>query len=265
MCHNIIFYMDSKYSNKIQEGGAGVRPLSTVLRTLEILDFFATQSRPQKLSDISSHMGLSRATAYQRLLTLVSAGWLEQDDVGRYRLSMLATRLATAALEQADLGVRSDPALSRLVGQVGETASLAVLDRGLPCIVARVESDSLLRADQKIGTFMALDGSASGRVLVAFADDATLERFRNGDHPMPSEDILREVRDKGYAVSSGYTHSGAKGFAAPVYDIHQRCVAAVSLIVPEMRFDLDRFREPVLEAASEISRILQGKISNDDV
>lgn len=251
--------MDKSYSNKISASESGVRPLSTVLRTLEVLDFFAEQTQPQKLGDVSSALGLSRPTAYQRLYTLVSAGLLEQDDVGRYRLSMLTTRLASAALDQADIGTRSDPALSRLVSKVGETASLSVLDRGLPCIVARVESDSLLRADQKIGTFMPLDGSASGRVLVAFADETTLERLGNGGHPLPSEDILQEVRATGYAVSSGYTQSGVIGFAAPVYDQHGRCTAAVSIVVPEQRFDLDRFREPVVEAAVEITNILQGR------
>lgn len=250
--------MDKEYSNKISTREGGVRPLSTVLRTLEVLDYFAGQTRPRKLGEVASAMNLSRPTAYQRLYTLVSAGLLEQDDVGRYRLSMLTTRLASAALDQADLGTRSDTALSRLVASVGETASLSVLDRGLPCIVARVESDSLLRADQKIGTFMPLDGSASGRVLVAFANEATQERLNAGGHPLPSEAILEDVRATGYAVSSGYTQSGVIGFAAPVYDQHERCAAAVSIVVPEQRFDLDRCREPVLEAALEITNILQG-------
>lgn len=250
--------MENTYSHRIQEEASGVRPLSTVLRTLEVMDFFARQTRPQKLADIATALGLSRPTAYQRLFTLVEAGWLEQDDIGRYRVSMLAARLATAAMDQADLGVRADPALARLVAAVHETASLSVLDRGQPCIVSRVESDSLLRADQKLGTFMALDGSASGRVLTAFADEATLTRLREGPYPMADEALLADVRARGYAVSSGYSQSGVKAFAAPVYDLQGRCRAAVSVVVPEIRFDLDRFCQPVLDAAAEITRILQG-------
>jgi Transcriptional regulator len=250
--------MENTYSHRIQEEASGVRPLSTVLRTLEVMNFLAHQTRPQKLAEIATALGLSRPTAYQRLFTLVEAGWLEQDDVGRYRVSMLAARMATAAMDQADLGVRADPALARLVAAVHETASLSMLDRGQPCIVSRVETDSLLRADQKLGTFMALDGSASGRVLTAFADEATLTLLRQGAHPMADEAVLADVRARGYALSSGYTHSGVKGFAAPVYDLQGRCRAAVSVVVPEIRFDLDRFRQPVLDAAAEISRILQG-------
>ncbi|WP_172291965.1 IclR family transcriptional regulator [Pseudoruegeria sp. HB172150] len=250
--------MDSSYSNRRQAPDAGVRPLSTVLKTLEIIDHFATCTRPQRLSDVTQVTGLSRATAYQRLLTLVSAGWLEQDDVGRYRLSMLSTRLAAAALDQADIGVRSEPALTRLMTAAGETASLSILDRGQPCIVARVESDTLLRAEQKIGTYMSLEGSASGRVLVAFADDVTLERLRAGPHELPTDEVLGEVHADGYALSSGYTHSGVRGFAAPVFDLHGRCRATVSLVAPVTRFDLEAFRAPVLEAAKELTNILHG-------
>ncbi len=250
--------MQNGYSNKIVTEAKGVRPLSTVLRTLEIVDHFAARSRPQKLSEVTLAMGLSPATAYQRLHTLVAAGWLEQDEAGRYRLSMLATRLAAAALEQADIGVRSEPALSRLVSRVGETASLSVIDRGLPCIVARVESDSLLRADQKLGTLMRLNDSASGRVLVAFGDAATVQRLRAGEHPLPDEEILKDVREKGYAVSTGYTKSGVLAVAVPVHDLHGRCRATVSLLAPETRFDLPRFLDPLLGAAAEITEVLRG-------
>lgn len=254
--------MDNTYSNRIHESTVtevGVRPLSTVLRTLEILTFFGQQTRPQRLAEVANATGLSRATAYQRLLTLVAAGWLEQDAAGAYRLSMLPARLASAAMDQADFGARAEPVLAQLVWLVNETASLSVLDRGLPCIVARVESDSLLRADQKIGTPMALDGSASGRVLAAYADELTLQRLREGAHPLASDDILQETRAKGYALSSGYTHKGVRAVAAPVFDLRGFCVATLSIVVPETRFELERFRQPVLNSAAELTRILQGK------
>lgn len=82
----------------------GVRPLSTVIKTLKVLDLLADSPRAMKLADIARTLELSRPTAYQRLLTLVEAGWVEQDDELRYRVSMHACRLG--AVEHADLDRR---------------------------------------------------------------------------------------------------------------------------------------------------------------
>ncbi|TWG90510.1 IclR family transcriptional regulator [Mesorhizobium sp. J18] len=232
-----------------------MRPLSTALKTMAVLDVLAGSPRSMRLPEVAASMGLSRPTAYQRLLTLMEAGWLEQDDAGRYRLSMHVCRLAAAALEQADLGSRVQPILEELVHEVKETASLAVLDRGLPCIVSRVESDSILRAEQKIGTTMSLEGSASGRILTAFADDMTMRRLREGGEPLASEEVLAAARIDGYALSSGYTHTGIRAIAAPVFDVHGKCTATVSLVMPETRFSLDAVRAPLLKAAKKITKM----------
>ncbi|WP_246666174.1 IclR family transcriptional regulator [Aquamicrobium sp. LC103] len=236
-----------------------MRPLSTVIKTLAVLDVLSSSPRGMRLPEIASAMNLSRPTAYQRLLTLIEAGWVEQDEDMRYRLSMHACRLAASALEHADLGTRTQPVLEELVRKVGETASLAVLDRGLPCIVSRVDTESLLRAEQKIGTTLSLEGSASGRVLAAFADEATLARLKASGEPFASEEVLAAVRIDGYAISSGYTRSGVIAIAAPIFDIRHRCLATLSLVMPETRFKLEAFKEPLLEAAAVITSIQQGK------
>ncbi|KKX33522.1 IclR family transcriptional regulator [Rhizobium sp. LC145] len=250
--------MDTTYSNRIQEE-SGVRPLSTVLKTMAVLDVLAASPRGMKLPEVASAMQLSRPTAYQRLLTLIEAGWVEQDKEMRYRLSMHACRIAASALEQADLGTRVQPIIEMLVQRVKETASLAVLDRGLPCIVSRVESESVLRAEQKIGTTMSLEGSASGRVLTAFADEMTLGKLKESGEPLASEDILTATRADGYAVSSGYTKSGVIAIAAPIFDLNGKCTATLSLVMPEFRFDIETFREPLLEAAKTITKMQQGE------
>ena len=47
--------------------------------------------------------------------------------------------------------------------------------------------------------------------------------------------LLAAARADGYALSSGYTHTGVRGIAAPVFDIHGRCTATLSLVMPETR------------------------------
>jgi DNA-binding IclR family transcriptional regulator len=211
-----------------------------------------------RLQEVATSLGLSPPTAYQRLLTLTEAGLIEQDEKSHYRLSMHLCRFAAAALEQADLGTRVLPILQELVNRVKETASLAVLDRGLPCNISRVESDRILRAEQKIGTTMSLEGSASGRILTAFADETTMRRLKESGEEMASEEIIAAARRERYAVSSGYTQIGVRALAAPVFDMHDKCIATLSLVMPETRFDLDQFIAPLLSATEEINRLYKG-------
>lgn len=207
------------------------------------------------LAEVASALQLSRPTAYQRLLTLMRAGWLEQDEHGRYRLTMHSARIAAAALEQADLGARVRPALEALVEQVEETASLAVLERGIPCIIQRVESRSVLRAEQKIGTTLSLADSASGRVLTAWADQPTLRRLRAGHEPLAADSVLTAARLKGHALSNSKTGSGVIGVALPVLDGLGNCIAALSLVIPQQRFDLQRVLAPMQQAADSMRSI----------
>lgn len=249
--------MDTIYSYRIQPDG-GVRPLSTALKTIAVMEVLANSPRGMKLPEVANSLGLSRPTAYQRLLTLTEAGLIEQDEQSRYRLSMHLCRFAAAALEQADLGTRVLPILQDLVHDAGETASLAVLDRGLPCIISRVESESVLRAEQKIGTTMSLEGSASGRILTAFADEATMRRLKESGEELASDEIVAAARADGYALSSGYTQAGVRAIAAPVFDLYGKCAATISLVMPETRFKLEQFKAPLLRAAEEITKLQQG-------
>lgn len=226
-----------------------MRPLSTVLKTLALLDRLAASPRGMRLAEVAAALRLSRPTAYQRLLTLVKAGWVEQDEQGRYRLTMHSSRVAAAALEQADLGARVRPALEALVDEVNETASLAVLDRGIPCIIQRVEASRLLRAEQKIGTPLSLADSASGRILSAWANDATLQRLLAGSEPIASDAVLSAARSKGHALSNPKSGSGVLGVAVPVLDDFGECIAALSLVAPQQRFELQRLLPPLQQAA----------------
>ena len=236
----------------------GVRPLSSVLKTLSLLDALATVPKPVRLADLTRQVGGERGTVYQRLVTLMAAGWVEQLEDGSFRLSLRAVQVAHAALEQSSLGTRIVPVMQRLVGEVGETASLAVLDGDEARIVQRVESDELLRADSKLGSSLSLDNSATGRVLVAFADAERLAAWRQRNVALPDNVMMAQVRRDSFAVS-GSRVTGISASAAPVFDSAGRCYAALSLVGPSNRFVASKSRDALIRAAEQVTRMIQGK------
>ena len=252
--------MDTAYSPEIRpESEGGVKPLASALKVLALLDRLATRRGSAGPAELAAELGESRATIYQRLLTLVVAGWVEAVEDGRYRLTLRAARIARAAAEQAGIGDRAMQVLEALVAETGETASLAVLEGNEPCIVQRVEPAGVLRAELRVGAALSLSGSASGRVLVAFAEEATRLRLRLGKAEMPDAAVLEEVRRLGHALSSGRSIEGIRAAAVPVRDADGRCIAALSLVGPVHRFDAPRLVAPLERAAKRLTAMLEGR------
>ncbi len=49
-----------------------------------------------------------------------------------------------------------------------------------------------------------------------------------------------------------------RAIAAPVFDLHGKCAATVSLVMPATRFNLEAFKAPLLRAAEQINKLQQG-------
>ncbi|MEO3471455.1 helix-turn-helix domain-containing protein [Roseomonas sp. CAU 1739] len=111
------------------------------MKALALLDHLSTLRDSVRPAELARDLKEGRATVYQRLITLVEAGWVEALPDGRYRLTLHATRIAKAAAEQAGIGDRAMRVLEALVGETQMSASLAVLEGIGPCIVQRVEPE----------------------------------------------------------------------------------------------------------------------------
>lgn len=253
--------MDTTSSSRIrtEHASGGVKPLASAMKALALLDHLATQRGSVRPADLAAQLKEGRATVYQRLMTLVAAGWVEPLPDGRYRLTLRAARLAKAAAEQAGLGDRAMTVLEALVEETGETASLAVLEGAEPCIVQRVEPHGILRAELRVGATLSLAESASGRVLVAFAPASTLAQLQRRGAALPESALLDQIRRDGHAVSSGRSIAGIRAAAVPVLESDGRCVAALSLVGPVTRFDADRWVPPLQRAAARLVAILEGR------
>lgn len=236
-----------------------VRSLSSVLKTLALCDQIARSPTPVRLSALAQKNGEGRATVYQRLKTLVDAGWVEQSGDAQFRLSLRFQILANAAMEQANLGVRVGDLLHDMVNESGETASLSVLEGHEAVIVRRAETQHLLRADLRVGARLALATTASGIALAAHAPEGLLERLRQQGVALPDADLVAEIRAAGFVTNERSHDTTVAAVAAPVIDGSGYAVAAVTLSGPTSRFDVDTCAQIVMRAARLISSQLGGK------
>ncbi|MEM1276506.1 MAG: IclR family transcriptional regulator [Pseudomonadota bacterium] len=237
-----------------------VRPLTTAIQCFEMLELIAAEARPVRLADVARLVGKSRATTFQRLLTLVTAGWVERLPGDTYRLSLTASRIANAALDQAGFDERALPVLQDLTQATGETSSLVALENGRPVIVQRVEARGVLRADLKVGAELSLTDSASGKIWLTFGPEAALSRIDPASAALLKETERASIRAERVAQGGGGdTLKGIAVIAAPVLGAKGEAIASLSLVGPESRFDSDALKAPLIRAAETLGAVLGGR------
>ncbi|MBC2869976.1 helix-turn-helix domain-containing protein [Streptomyces mexicanus] len=211
------------------------RPLSTVLKALALLDFLADLDEPVRVSSLARAVGTSRGEVHRQLVTLETAGWMEQLPDGAYRLTLRPAHLGHTALRQAGVGERTAPLLAEAARACGEVVSIAVLDADTARVVQRAEPGRALHATLLLGDRLGLCSSATGRLLCALADEETVAALARRGVPLPSADDMALIRSTGWATSTDDAEDGVAALAVPLCREDGRTVAALSVHGPRER------------------------------
>ncbi|TDI58361.1 MAG: IclR family transcriptional regulator [Alphaproteobacteria bacterium] len=246
-----------------------MKTVRSVERAIRLLLLVAQSDQPLALSEISRTTGIDKATALRLLQTLIESQLLRRDlQTRRYSPSGNLWQLPKSW--HGDLRHLSMPHLETLRRATEETVSL-VCPRGLERVV--VEALAALHelcVVPAIGSAQPIYAGASGKVIMAFMPDAERERVISltGLKPVTPASIsdkstylavLSDVRNKGYAFSSGDVTVGASALAAPVFDSDDSVAAVVAVRCPDVRMPPERVIQIaplVIQAAHEISRRL---------
>ena len=219
----------------------GVQVLNKANSLLQVL---ATRG-PQTAVELARETGEPRTTIYRLLATLQPMGWVEETPRrGRYALGLQLVQLGRAAVEQELERRVALPALRALRNETGLTVYLTVL-RGLRAVcVERIHGREVLAFGLQFGGTLPLHAGAGPNVLLAFADPATRQRWRDSVRERGEavaltprtprtlgelDALIKRVRSDGYAVSSESNTVGIAAIGAPVLDEQDCCLAAVSL------------------------------------
>ncbi len=241
-------------------------------RVVRLLDALAGAPEGLGVTAVADELGVHKTTASRLLATLALTGLIERDErTRRYRLGARLVSLAGAAVARLPVVSQARPELEHLAKVASETASLAILDGRHVVYVDQVVPSQAVVMASWVGRRSPAHASSSGKVLVAFADDATraavlsskLERLTRHTitDPKRLRVVLDEARRRGYASGTGELEEGLVTVAAPVI-VQRRAVAAVSLSGPSFRIpprDQPRLGRLLVDAASAIGHRMSGR------
>lgn len=256
----------------------GGKPINTksstvhsVVVAVQLLEYLAASGRPQRVTDIAAHLGMTKARVSRHLSTLADLQLVvKTPDNSGYRLGSNLFRLANAALDQYEITNIAYRYMVVLKNRVNETVVLAIPAGGDSLIVSTADSGKPFAPKIERGLRFTVPVSPTARLILAFSPDDVRERIlsRRTEHN-PERDLdfdpgelrqaMARIRERFHEFLQDPHGAGFSGLTAPIFNHHERIEAAIAVIFPSRPEDPNRETRhllPLKETALEISRVL---------
>jgi DNA-binding IclR family transcriptional regulator len=236
----------------------------SLTKGLEVLEFLSGQDEAHAVSELARALGKSRNEIYRMVIVLERLGYLARTDTDRFTVTHKLFDLAMRAPPQRNLLSKALPEMERLTEETLQSCHLTVASGSDMVVVARMESPAALGFSVRVGYRLALNQSASGKVLYAWQNEASRAAWRNSS--VTKEDRERwaafereahTIRETGVYLSPSAYVDAVTDIAAPV-TLGSSSVAAAALVTPfiggrSAKISLTQAATATKEAARRIS------------
>jgi DNA-binding IclR family transcriptional regulator len=220
------------YSRNVTSGAAGgdrdpgPSQVQSVDRAVAIL-YLLAQHGEAGVTAIANELGVHKSTAFRLIAALEHGNLIEQaGERGKYHLGRGVLRLAAATTGRLELPAEARPVCRRLATELGEAVNIAILDSGEATHILQEYAKSAITGRNWLGQRTPLHATASGKVLLAYADPVTVkETFeaalqpytpRTVTDPAALEADLATVRERGWAsTAEEYERRSSPRWACP--------------------------------------------------
>jgi DNA-binding IclR family transcriptional regulator len=245
----------------------GSRRVQSVEHAIDLLDALAAgPTSGLGVSELARQTGLSKATTHHLLLTLEARRLLIKDPHSTtYRLGWALHEYGRLLADSVDVGRIARPYLDELALETGESILLGVLVERYVQYLDRGDSRQGFTMVATIGVRSPLHTNASGKLLLASADDSFIEQYLDGELEAFTEYTLTEpaqlrsqiaaIRNAHYATCWQERELGLCSVAVPIHDYTASTIAALTVAGPAGRITpetVKQYLSPLGRAAAEI-------------
>jgi DNA-binding IclR family transcriptional regulator len=237
-------------------------------RGLRLVEAVAANGALTSLAEAARRTGLHRSTAHHLLQTLVSLGYLRQDqDTRAYELAAKPFQITGRTWSPEQLATIAQPCLAELTRRSGEGSSFAVYRDGAVTVVAKREHDGPVRVVQDVGAQRPLHCTAVAKAILPWLPPpelaGLLARMRFVRQTAKTivtraafDAELRRIRSAGYAIDDEEHIEGIRCIAMPVFGHTRQVLGSICSLGPKSRMSYQRLRDlrlPVGELAAQLS------------
>lgn len=219
-------------------------------RGLDILELLADEQQGLRVPDITQHLGFPRATTHELVNTLADRGYVVIDrETGRVGLGVRTLRLGAGYERTIDLATLGRETAAEVAAQCGETVQMVVRDVAFAVFVVKVDSRHSVRLVSQVGSRLPLTCTAGGKILLSHLPDVEIEKMYPDDASLVAmtansissverlRDEIASIRERGWSDEHSESNEHVTCVAAPIFDRLGACAAALSISVPDLRWD----------------------------
>jgi len=246
------------------------KQIESVDKALSILECFSDKVTELSLKQLSEKTGLYKSRILRLCGTLMAHGFVIRLQGSLYRLGPKLMMLGKVYERSNSLISIARPILRELASITGESAKLFVIQGAKRICLVREKGTYPLTYHVEEGESFELYAGAGGKALLAytskeFRDQVLGEKVLQRLTPTTIversrlEEEFAEIRERGYASSSGEIFTDVAGMAAPVFDHENNVCATLAIAGPTQRFTEDRRQEMLdnlLTSARRLSQLL---------
>lgn len=235
---------------------------------LDILELLAMQPHGLTRAEIVKEMDRSASEIYRMLERLVARQYVMRNPSGdRYALSLKLFALAHMHPPLSRLINQALPIMDEFTRKAEQSCHMGVYDRGNVLISAQINSPSGWSFAVQRGARVGLLDTASGHLLLAYADEGAFRRMLAEHTPLDGEvpitesalaAILATVRQQGYLERESAQALGVVDISFPILGPDNTALA--TLTSPYIR-RIDRHVGPTMEQVREYLRVAAAALS----
>ena len=242
-----------------------VNKTQTLDRAFDIIFSLAEAETILTVSEIAEKVAIPESTAYRLIKSLEQYGMVERKSVGQIRLGVRILDLARSLQQQMDreLITIARPIMEELTEKVNETSILCVRSAAQVICVQSIDTRQILRLSVEIGKILPLYLGASGKAILAFEHERTIEQLVRTISDVSKKQSLNEeiekIRQRGYCMTFGEVDTNIFGLAVPIFDSEKRVIASLTVAGPTERWtkeNSEEFVNKVVSSGHEISEKL---------
>ncbi len=245
-------------------------------RALTILDLLRNEAVPLGVNEIAKRCGISPATTFRLLKTLLCYGWVYQNTEEKY---LLGYKISAVTEKTSFLLMLKEVAyfvMMRLSETEHEAMNLVVRDMDRCYILGQSRTAKIVDYVPPVGTVLPFHASACGKILLSELDEKilsslldTIDFRRMTDKTITDRtaflEELTKIRSQGYSLDTHESQNEGFCIAVPIRSDEGEIIAALSFsgfIGYKSEIEVDYYVRLLKEASETITQKLYPNSEN---